>query len=129
MPDAYLARIEALLERIADTLDGFRGFEPTRTVDLTPPSVLDVDGTLLPTTATGLAPEPDPLDESDHRVRHWQGGHLERHGLEHWHERATGCVGPGCIGDTRGSDRDWFSLAAWSSFGAVTFCDCPEVDQ
>lgn len=55
----------------------------------------------------------DPLDESDHRVRH------DRHG-GHWYRWPDGW------GQTGG----WFALAEVdASHGPLTFCDCPPDDD
>lgn len=70
---------------------------------------------------TDVAPDPDPLDESDHRPRHDRDGdHLYRHGAEHWHwaEEGVGACEFECEG-ARLTDAD-------ERFGPLTFCDCPD---
>lgn len=65
----------------------------------------------------------DPLDESDHRPRHDRGGgHLYRHGHDHWHSWAR----PLCS-VARSGHSDALALNAWNvDFGPLTFCDCDD---
>ena len=63
--------------------------------------------------------EADPLDESDHRVRHdADGDHVYYHGPGHWHAHDPSdgipCPCPGYTLIERADD-----------YGPLTFCDCP----
>lgn len=66
-----------------------------------------------------LAEAPDPLDEADHRTRHFpMGDHLRRRECGQWHSLDRTCAYV--------HRDDAFMLAGWDrTFGPLTFCDCP----
>ena len=74
----------------------------------------------------GFIAEPDPLDESDHRARHFlDGGHLwwrECCGRWHLQRRDGNC---GC--DSLGPHAP--SLEWWAEREPLTFCDCPDATE
>ena len=60
----------------------------------------------------------DPMDESDHRVRHdADGDHVYYHGPGHWHAHEPSRYPCPCPGYTLIERAD--------DYGPLTFCDCP----
>ena len=65
-------------------------------------------------------PEADPLDESDHRPRHFpDGAHLRRYACGHWHLATRDRCNDPDHGDSH-------TLAWWADSESLTFCDCDD---
>ena len=120
---ATLTRIEDHLRRIADALErpSFLdlppgGWSPDDIVQpAADPNQCD-PGCTRPSLHDGDCTT-DPLDESDHRPRHFPDGeHLRRYACGHWHMATRDrCNEP--------DHGDGYTLAWWDE--PLTFCDCP----
>ena len=68
----------------------------------------------------GFVAEADPLDEDDHRPRHFpDGAHLRRYACGHWHLATRDRCNDPHQGDSH-------TLAWWADSESLTFCDCDD---